>query len=701
MKSVFFSCLKNLNPKIKFPSLFNLEKKTGLAPPVLLGPPEIRRQSPQPSSEPSGAAQQPPLQQPTPAASSDPFMSLMSSHYNNNNFPYLHHMMTYTENRSPTFMSTGNPCLDFFFHVVPDTPPQSLKNRLQSAWAHDPLTTLKLVCNLRGVRGTGKSDKEGFYTAALWIHENHPKTLASNVDSFAEFGYFKDLLEILYRLLEGSNVRKIEKAELAKRRRQRPWCGHDTWSPYRPRGRQRITKEIRIAVAEKRKSVPRETRIAAAEKQNQEIQEKASKLRKEKRMAMARKVLERYSTDPNFKLLYERVSDYFADCLKNDMNLYESGKSSRISFAAKWCPSLDSSYDRATLICESIAKKVFPREMYPEYEEIEEDHYAYRVRSRLRKQVMVPLRKVLELPELYMAANKWNFLPYNRVPSVAMKIYKDKFLKHDEERFNKFLGQVKEGKAKIAAGALLPHEIIKSFLNYSYPYMCNQVVEIDEVAELQWNRMVDDLRKEGSLRNCMAICDVSGSMYGTPLDVSVALGMLVSELSEDPWKGKLITFSERPQLQNVQGDNLISKTKFVQSMNWDMNTDFQKVFDKILEVAVEGNLKPEQMIKRLFVFSDMEFDQASLNPWETDYQAIVRKYTEKGYGSVVPQIVFWNLGESIATPVMGKQQGVALVSGFSKNLIKLFLNNDGDIDPEIIMEAAISRKEYQKLLVVD
>ncbi|KAK3223757.1 hypothetical protein Dsin_010782 [Dipteronia sinensis] len=258
MKPVFFSFLKNLNPKIKFPSLFNLKKKNGLAPPVLLGPPEIRRQapqSPQPSSEPSGAAQQPPLQQPTPAASSDPFMSMMSSHYNKNNNWYPHHLMTSTENRSPTFMSTGNPCLDFFFHVVPDTPPQSLKNRLQSAWVHDPLTTLKLVCNLRGVRGTGKSDKEGFYTAALWIHENHPKTLARNVDSFAEFGYFKDLLEILYRLLEGSNVREIEKAELAKPRRQRP---------YRPQGRQRIPKEIRIAVAEKRKSVPRETRIAVA-----------------------------------------------------------------------------------------------------------------------------------------------------------------------------------------------------------------------------------------------------------------------------------------------------------------------------------------------------------------------------------------------------------------------------------------------------
>ncbi|KAK1552934.1 hypothetical protein Q3G72_025991 [Acer saccharum] len=373
------------------------------------------------------------------------------------------------------------------------------------------------------------------------------------------------------------------------------------------------------------------------------------------------------------------------------MKSYESGKSSRVSFAAKWCPSLDSSYDLTTLICESIAKKVFPRENYPEYEEIEEDHYAYRVRNRLRKQVLVPLRRVLELPEAYMSANKWDLLPYNRVPSVAMKIYKDKFLKHDEERFNEFLRQVKEGKAKITAGALLPHRIINSLRDG----------DGGQVAELQWKRMVDDLKKEGSLRNCIAVCDVSDSMGGIPMEVSVALGILVSKLSEDPWKGKLITFSERPELQNVEGDDLNSKTKFVENMNWGMNTDFQKVFDRILEVAVEGNLKPEQIIKRLFVFSDMEFDQASRNPWETDYQAIVRKYTEKGYGSVVPQIVFWNLRHSRATPVTRKQQGIALVSGFSKNMIKIFLNNDGEINPEIIMEAAISRKEYQKLVVID
>ncbi|KAH6798536.1 Uncharacterized conserved protein UCP015417 [Perilla frutescens var. frutescens] len=569
-------------------------------------------------------------------------MDLMVANFNTtaaNKFP----PMGLTENLSPTFLSTGNACLDFFFHVVPDTPPESVIHRLKLAWDQDPLQALKLLCNLRGVRGTGKSDKEGFYTAALWLHEHHPKTLAGNVAAFADFGYIKDLLEILFRLLEGAEAR-----DLAKQK------GHE-WKYNRMMPKRKRSREV-------------------------------------KRLERAKRVVERFNTDANFKFLHEQVSDLFAQRLRSDMEMLTSGNLNKIGLAAKWCPSIDSSFDKITLLCETIAKKVFPREEYAaEYEGVEEAHYAYRVRDRLRKEVLVPLRKALELPEVYMGANEWGTLPYNRVASVAMKIYKDKFYKHDEERFKEYLEKVKSGKAKIAAGALLPHEIIAALNDENG----------GEVAELQWKRMVGDVAEKGKLNNCLAVCDVSGSMSGVPMEVSVALGVLVSELSGEPWKGKLITFSANPQLQRVQGETLKSKTEFVRRMEWGMNTDFQKVFDVILQVAVKGKLKAEEMIKRLFVFSDMEFDQASLNPWETDYQTIVRKYTEKGYGGCVPEIVFWNLRDSRATPVPANQPGVALVSGFSKNLITMFLEKGGIVDPVAVMEAAISGKEYQKLVVMD
>ncbi|KAG8373926.1 hypothetical protein BUALT_Bualt11G0076000 [Buddleja alternifolia] len=544
--------------------------------------------------------------------------------------------MAYTENGSPTFLSSGNPCLDFFFHVVPDTPPETLTRRLELAWNHDPLKTLKLVCNLRGVRGTGKSDRESYYTAALWMHHHHPKTLASNVASLGNFGYFKDLLEILFRILEGPDARKLSKT-----------------------------------IWEKVKFAPFTLRLKEFHRiHNNEM--------KDKRLTRAERVVERFNNDVNFRYLHDCVSNLFAEHLRLDMEHLASGKIFKISLAAKWCPSLDSSFDKTTLLCETTARKVFPREEYIEYEGIEEAHYAYRVRDRLRKQV-------------YISANAWDSLPYNRVASVAMRLYKEKFLEHDKERFKEYLEKVKSGNAKIAAGALLPHQII----------MALDDADGGQVAELQWRRMVDDMAKMGKLNNCLAICDVSGSMEGIPMEVSVALGLLVSELSDDPWKGKLITFSKHPKLQIIEGDSLKAKTDFVREMEWGMNTDFQKVFDWILQVAVNWKLRGDQMIKRLFVFSDMEFDRASEKPWKMDYEAIVRKFRECGYGDYVPEIVFWNLRDSEATPVPGNQPGVALVSGFSKNLMKLFLEEGGVLNPEDVMEAAISGKAYNKLVVVD
>ncbi|KAF8390717.1 hypothetical protein HHK36_025244 [Tetracentron sinense] len=628
----------------------------------LLGPPEIYL--------PSSAGKQ------SLTSTGDPFMDLMLSNFNSTKLA-VKPPMGLTENQSPTFLSTGNPCLDFFFHVVPDTPPESLTHMLQLAWNHDPLTTLKLIGNLRGVRGTGKSDKEGFYTAALWLHKNHPKTLACNVRQFADFGYFKDLPEILFRLLEGPDVRRIAKEERWKR----------------TKGKMRM---IRLRLKNKnlkkktKSTIPREERILAETAKIKIQKEKASNLRQAKTIAMAKKALERYNRDPDYRFLHDRISDLFADLLKSDLQFMKSGDLRKISLASKWCPSLDSSFDRSTLLCESIARRVFPRDSHPEYEGIEEAHYAYRIRDRLRKQFLVPLRKILELPEIYMSSNRWDSLPYNRVASVAMKNYKKLFKTHDGIRFENYLYNVKQGKAKIPAGALLPHEILAS-LNDE---------DGDQVAELQWQRMVGDLSKKGKLRNCLGVCDVSGSMDGIPMEVCVALGLLISELSEDPWKGKVITFSHNPQLHKIEGDDLRSKTQFMRQMDWGMNTDFRKVFDLILTVAINGNLSEDQLIKRVFVFSDMEFDQASEKNWETDYEAILRKFRESGFVTV-PEIVFWNLRHSRATPVQAVQKGVALVSGFSKNLLTLFLEREGILSPEDAMELTISSEEYMKLVLLD
>jgi hypothetical protein len=68
----------------------------------------------------------------------------------------------------------------------------------------------------------------------------------------------------------------------------------------------------------------------------------------------------------------------------------------------------------------------------------------------------------------------------------------------------------------------------------------------------------------------------------------------------------------------------------------------------------------------------------------------------------VPQVVFWNVGTSKAsTPVVATQEGTALVSGYSKSLVRLFLEADGELTPGAIVADAISGPEYEALEVFD
>uniref|UniRef100_A0ACD5ZFV0 Uncharacterized protein n=1 Tax=Avena sativa TaxID=4498 RepID=A0ACD5ZFV0_AVESA len=655
-----------------------------------------------------------------PTTTGDLFVDLLDASFNKAGATKPRPAKGRTENLSPTFVSSGDPCLDFFFHVVPGTPASSVASLLAAAWAAEPATALRLACNLRGVRGTGKSDREGFYAAALWMHAQHPATLALNARPVAEFGYLKDLPELLHRIIHGGVSTRTpgKKARLAAssgagfpvRGRGGGFGGRrgggrgGGFGGRRGRGRggrfmgrrgrrfDSRTTPRRAAKCRRFLIGTSEERVAASLERDRKLSAQAAMERRRKRAEAVARAVERYNRDPSYRFLHDRTADMFADLLAEDMRKLVDGKVNDLSLAAKWCPSLDKCYDSSTLICEAIARRLFPKGSAPELPlDLADAHYAYRARDRLRKEVLVPLRRALMLPEVFISARAWGSVAYKRVASVAMKNYKDLFLKHDAERFGLYLSDVEAGKAKIAAGALLPHEILDSMDDASG----------GSVANLQWQRMVSDLLALGKLSNCIAVCDVSGSMAGLPMQVCVALGLLLSELGDEPWRHRIITFSARPQLHRVEGNTLSEKARFVREMHWGMNTDLQAVFDQLLGVAVAGRLPPERMVRKVFVFSDMEFDMASSRPWETDHEAITRKFTEAGYGAAVPELVFWNLRDSKSVPVTAEQKGVALVSGFSKNMVKLFLDGGDMLSPRAVMEKAIAGPEYQKLVVFD
>uniref|UniRef100_A0ACD5XDV9 Uncharacterized protein n=1 Tax=Avena sativa TaxID=4498 RepID=A0ACD5XDV9_AVESA len=571
--------------------------------------------------------------------------------------------------RALAYTSSGDSCVDFFFQVVPGaTAAADVASLLTVAWDKDAPTALRLVCHLRGVRGLGKSDRDGFYAAALWMHANHPRTLAANLPVFARFGCFKDLLEIVYRVLHGPrDERNDDDADAEAAARVLPRAGRGG----------RGGRGGRNGTNTKRRCVDGASKAQA---------------KRQKEAEHAQVTISRYDSDQSFRLLYDGVAELFAVQLKSDLAHLRAGDVAKLTLAAKWCPSLRSSYDRSTLLCEAIARRMFPRDSSPEYLAMPDEHYAYRVRDRLRREVLVPMRKVLELPEVYMSAHKWDELPYARVPSLAMRQYKEAFQKHDKSGVVGFFDEVRAGLANIPADAVLPHEIVAAALKGEH----------DESAELQWRHMVSNLASEGRLTNCIAMGALSSSAEKPPAAAAIALGLLVSELSQEPWKGRVITFDTAThQLHKVRGASLLEKLRPLAAVRAQKGANLQAVFNKILNVAVAGKLDKEMMVKRVFVLSDMEFDGwVGGEAWVSQHQAIKNKFEAEGFA--VPEVVFWNVGTAKASvPVVAAQAGVALVSGYSKNLVRLFLEADGVLTPSAIMADAISGPEYDGLRVLD
>ena len=121
----------------------------------------------------------------------------------------------------------------------------------------------------------------------------------------------------------------------------------------------------------------------------------------------------------------------------------------------------------------------------------------------------------------------------------------------------------------------------------------------------------------------------------------------------------------------------------------------------ILQLATSTKLRQEDMVKTLFIFSDMEFDECGGKQYETDYQLIKRKFEDAGYR--LPAIVFWNLrGGFRSKPVTKDEKNVAMVSGFSGMMMKTFLEK-GAMDFESPYKTMLDTlgDKFDHLKVVD
>ncbi|DBA76510.1 TPA: hypothetical protein ACH3X2_008568 [Trebouxia sp. C0005] len=669
-----------------------------------------------------------------------------------------------TTNRAVTYASSGSARTDLFFKYKGSDPlaissSDQINQLLQQAWQEDPLDTLKLIAHLRDVRD-GKGEQKLFHDCVAWMREQHPLTLIANLREVVEVGYWKDLLEMAVsmcvspaELKERAQQALDRKLEVAtkkyeatrKKNKQKPRAS-EAWMDIpelKQMRKKSFRKYLRSLKTEEEKEAAKAERAKQTAKKHQLISDFVASRKKKKKAGNAGNAIKKITEDDVFRLLHLTVAVLFSEQIQKDLASLKAGKPSDVSLAAKWAPTPGRSHDKDTLMAASIAELLFPaRQHQAEGEPYQA--YVARIKSLYHKQVLVPLRKCLDVPEVCMSANAWNEVKYARVASVCMRNNKGHFEKHDQERFTKYLQDVKAGKKKIASGALKPHQLVSEAMRHTGLLEVQDFLEADEVEEytnrstslgletmeLQWTSYVNNLKASGCLSNALAVCDVSGSMSGQPMEVAIALSMLVAEVTAPPFNETVCTFSAQPQLHTIKGETLVQKVNELQRMDWGMNTDLNAVFTLILQRALASNILPEQMIETLFVFSDMQFDEATAggNAYgvypapgavvghgaghgmqhtakETNFKVAQVQFEEHGYK--LPKVVFWNLdGDAgdTAVPVTHREEGTALVSGFSGQLLKLFMAGASALDkfnPFVIMKEAISAEKYNGWKVVD
>lgn len=713
-----------------------------------------------------------------------------------NRFAALGEGLMRTENNDVAFATSSDPLVDLFYELEGSVDGVRLQQLLEDSWRQDPLATLKVIFNARSIH-LGKSERKVFYRCAGWLYQHHPQTLIANLEWISRpvipkkaekkdgeddavivevepeeddpawfdvqfgvsHGYWKDILNILVLavndkldvLSDPTTVLNVE------------------------------DEHIKRAMMEKRgvQIKSRRGRGRGRGGQTEKVSRPAPLSKKEIREQRHARAVAAFENNTKYRMLHIAVARLFAEQIKSDtaaLHGDDAKAKKNISLCAKWAPSDDLFHDKHTFVISSIAQLLYVRErLYGISPDDSHEVYLRKAREQYRRDVSA-LRKHLDVVERNISANTLDKIRYDRLPSIAMNKYQSIFVRKDTDRFINYLDKVADGKSRISGATLLPSLLIKQALLAGHQRKLSTTemkgmradaivthkvnMAAGKVLDGQWKSLVQRIKDSGSLDNCIAVCDVSGSMDWpvrkdgtTPMHSAIGLSLLMAEVAKPPFAGSFITFSTNPSVETVRlEDSLQNKVYQMHKSDWDGSTDFCAVFEKlILPMAIRNKLSQEEMVKKIFVFSDMQFNAAENTPyryeWQTgqgeqkddklqsSFERIKKAYTDAGYE--MPELVFWNLAGSrmgstswaeegaSAKPTDAFEEGVSLVSGYSQGMLKVFMEGsgfdggdedeaemvevDGETktlatkkkDPRDMVDRAVKHKAYDMIKVYD
>lgn len=377
--------------------------------------------------------------------------------------------------------------------------------------------------------------------------------------------------------------------------------------------------------------------------------------------------------DDMFELFDTSLENDVMELIRTQLIIDMSCKENGISLLAKWLPSENASSSRTI----ATAKKI---------------RNALQVSSKQYRKMLSGLRKKINVLEKLMSANEWDKIEFDKIPSKAGLKYKNAFARRDiiAKKYEAF---AKSKKTTVNAKTLYPYEIVEKAIR------CHSGNDVDRaIINKYWENLPDYL--EGKDCSIMCVVDTSGSMWGTPINVAISLGLYCAERIGGDFSNYYISFSSKPNLIKTEGVDFVDKVKRIYRTNLCDNTNLSAVFDLLLNTAITKNVDKEDIPETLIVLSDMEIDMGAYdyhqrkNKWSTESAATemekIRKKWQK-YGLKLPRLIYWNLDARSET-ILDSGPNVSFVSGFSPVLFKQILTGKNGL--QLCLEA-ITADRYE------
>jgi hypothetical protein len=273
--------------------------------------------------------------------------------------------------------------------------------------------------------------------------------------------------------------------------------------------------------------------------------------------------------------------------------------------------------------------------------------------------------------------------------------------------------ELKAGNKKAkGADVIMPHELVAQTLQHG------RSADEQDITQAQWISIREKMAAGGGLGKAVAMCDFSGSMEGLPKLISLALGILISEITHPSFRDHILTFDAEPTWHSFAGKSTLQEKlgSGSPSLGQGLNTDFYKACMCIINRMVTRRVPVGEEPEDLIVLTDMGFDAASTirdmnhnyhyqsQPYQLEiiramFKTAGEKVWGKGKGWNPPRIVIWNLrAEYDDFHAKADQDGVVQLSGWSPNMLKVLEKGRVEVQtPYETMRTILDDERYGKI----